>query len=231
MPLKVQTIISHMEELAPVSLAFTWDNVGLVLGEPGADVKNILISLNLNDRVIEEAKKKDANLIITHHPLLLKPISNIRSDLPKGSLLTRMITSGINLYTAHTNLDIAQNGVNDALAQVLSLQKVKVLQVTGQEALEKLVVFVPPPHVEEVRDALSKAGAGWIGKYSHCTFQTSGTGTFLPREGTNPYIGSPNTLEKVAEERLETILPGYLRSRVLVALFKAHPYEEVAFDL
>ncbi len=231
MSLKVQTVTSYLEKLAPRSLALDWDNVGLILGDPTAETKNILVALNFNEKVLKESLEKEAGLIITHHPIMLRPINKIRTDLSMGSLLKQALINNINLYVAHTNLDIAEKGVNSALAEAFSLQKVKVLKATATENLEKLVVFVPENHIERVRDAISRAGAGWIGNYSHCTFQTSGMGTFMPLEGTNPYIGEKDKLEKVTEVRLETIISTAISRQVLSAMLKAHPYEEVAFDL
>jgi dinuclear metal center YbgI/SA1388 family protein len=230
-PLQVQTLMSYLEELAPRRLASDWDNVGLQVGSPAAVVETILVSLDMNEAVLHEAKGMGADLIITHHPFIFRPLSAVRTDLPQGRLIAAVLEAGMAVYSAHTNLDVAAGGVNDALAHRLGLQDTAVLRVGGSESLEKLAVFIPLGHEDAVRDALAAAGAGWIGNYSHCTFQTAGTGTFMPGEGTNPYLGRQGKLERAEEIRLETIYPATLRNRVVRAMIKAHPYEEVAYDL
>ena len=139
--------------------------------------------------------------------------------------------NGINVYVAHTNLDTAVGGVNDVLAEKLGLENAEVLAPHVRERLKKIVVFVPEDHHMKVLNAMCEAGAGWIGNYSHCTFNLRGTGTFLPGEGTNPYIGQQGKLEQVEEVRLETIVPESAQTRVVQAMLKAHPYEEVAYDI
>ncbi|MCR1897879.1 Nif3-like dinuclear metal center hexameric protein [Irregularibacter muris] len=231
MAVKCQTIIEVMEQLAPKSLAEQWDNVGLQIGHPRADIQKVLVSLDLTEEVIQEAIAHGANMIITHHPFIFQPLKHIRWDLPTGRLIKELIQHEIVLYAAHTNLDIAQQGLNDMLAQKLSLQNIEILSQTGQEKLYKIVVFVPKGHEEQIRDVLSNKGAGWIGNYSHCTFQTPGTGTFKPLEGTNPFIGNIGKIEYTQEYRLETIVPQSDLSKVIKAMIKAHPYEEVAYDI
>jgi dinuclear metal center YbgI/SA1388 family protein len=230
-PVQVQTLISYLEELAPKRLAAEWDNVGLQLGSPSDTVAKVLVTLDVDERVLEEARGMGADFIVTHHPFIFRPLSALRTDLPLGKLVAAALTGQVGIFVAHTNLDVAAGGVNDALASRLELQDVDVLRVYGREALEKLVVFIPRGHEEVVRDALASVGAGWIGNYSHCTFQASGIGTFMPREGTNPYLGKQGSLERAEEIRLETIYPATLRNRVIRAMMKAHPYEEVAYDI
>ena len=231
MPLSVQTLIHHLETLAPKRLAFDWDNVGLQVGSPHGTVNKILVTLDVNDCVLSEAKEMGVDFIVTHHPFIFRPLSAVRTDLPQGAMIERAIKDNIRVYAAHTNLDVAVGGVNDALAERLGLSDAEILRPSGFEELEKVTVFVPRGHEDSVRDAMAAAGAGWIGNYSHCSFQAAGTGTFLPREGTDPYIGSQGELERVEELRLETICPAHLRNRVVTAMQKAHPYEEAAYDI
>ncbi len=231
MPLYVQTLINLLEQLAPRRLAGDWDNTGLLVGSPLAPVNKILITLDIDDRVLDEAVSLGANFIISHHPLIFRPLKSLRTDLPVGKTIAAALAAGIAVFAAHTNLDVIAGGVSDALAACLGLTETRVLRVTGSEPLEKIVVFVPEGHEDNVRRAMSAAGAGWIGNYSHCTFQASGTGTFMPQAGADPFIGEQDKLSKVAELRLETIFPASLRNRVVEAMRKAHPYEEVAYDL
>lgn len=227
----VDRIIQWMEEWAPRRLAAGWDRVGLQVGDPRQRVKGILVALDLTDPVIEEAETLGAGLIITHHPPLFKPLETLRWDLAAGARLRRLAAAGISVYASHTNLDTAEGGVNDILADALGLVDREPLLRSGEEALYKVAVFVPEDHADNVRNALSAAGAGWIGNYSHCTFQAPGTGTFLPREGSDPFIGAVGRLERVAEVRLETVVPEPLLRRALRAMIDAHPYEEVAYDV
>ncbi len=231
MSVKNKDIFKIIEELAPKGLAEDWDNVGLQVGRPTAEVKRIMLTLDLDRDVLQEAIENKIDLVITHHPLLMKGIKNIDADTPKGKIIAELLKHEITVYAAHTNLDIADGGVNCVLAEKIGLENVSVLHPTGEQKYFKLVVFVPLGHLEEVRTALGKAGAGWIGNYSDCTFHTTGIGTFRPLEGTNPYIGAQGRLEEVEEARLETIVPAEKLSEVIKGMISAHPYEEVAYDL
>ena len=232
MEVNTNQVIQIIEELAPRELAVEGDNPGLQLGHPSAPVRKVMISLDVTSRVIEETVAKGIDLLISHHPLFYQPLNSLSFDETRGQVIKEAVKAGLNIYSAHTNLDICQGGINDYLADLLHFDgNRKPLQVTAEDRLKKLTVFVPPDHLEEVREAISLAGAGWIGNYSHCTFQAEGQGTFKPLEGSNPYLGSYGSLERVGEVRLETILPESRRARVLKAMERAHPYEEVAYDL
>jgi len=220
-----------VEDLAPRRLAESWDNPGLQVGDPRSVVDRVMLALDVNIIVAAEAAQTGAGLIITHHPLFIKPCRSVRLDRPDGELLSYLLGNNITVYSAHTNLDNAAGGVNSVLAEMLGLKDVSVMSPAGRERYLKLAVYVPSGHVEEVRNALSGAGAGWIGNYSHCTFMTPGTGTFKPLEGTNPYIGRTGELERVAEYKLETIVPSGKADAVVRAMREAHPYEEAAYDL
>ncbi|MBP2638110.1 MAG: cyclohydrolase 1 type 2 [Firmicutes bacterium] len=230
MPVKCHELIGQIEKWAPKYLAEEWDNIGLLLGSPAQDIHKIFVTLDVDQEAVQQAVSIGANLIIAHHPLIFKGITNIRTDLPTGALLSDLIKHGIAVYAAHTNLDSAVGGVNDILAQKFNLKDIQPLTTVYQEKLHKLVVFVPNSHVEIVRNAMAKAGAGHIGNYSHCTFVTPGIGSFLPLPSANPFLGESGKLEYVDESRLETIVPEHLRSPVIAAMLAAHPYEEVAYD-
>jgi len=231
MSVKCQVIMDAMDKLAPRHLAAEWDNVGLLVGNPAQDVHKIMVTLDITASTVEQAVACGADMIISHHPLFLKPLRNLRTDLPQGDLIAKILRHGLTVFAAHTNLDSANGGVNDALANVLGLTDVQLLTTDTTEDLFKLVVFVPDTHVQAVQNAIHKAGAGHIGQYSHCLFMTEGTGTFLPLEGSSPFIGQQGKVENVKEIRMETIVPAKSRRRVVNALLKAHPYEEVAYDL
>jgi dinuclear metal center YbgI/SA1388 family protein len=220
-----------VEEFAPLYLAEQWDNPGLQLGDPRLEVNRLLLALDVDEDVYAEAIETGAKAIICHHPLFFKPVKQIRTDRPREVLIAALLRAGITVYAAHTNLDNADQGVNSELAKRLGLQEIRVLRPDYRGKYLKLVVFVPVTHTDDVRSAIARAGAGWIGNYSECTFQVQGTGTFRPLDGSNPFIGKSGELEHVEEIRLETILPANLSSQVVKAMLKAHPYEEAAYDL
>ncbi len=229
----VQRIAEIIEEIAPLTLALEGDNPGLQVGDPRAPVQLVLAALEMDRAVLEEARARKAGLIVTHHPLIYRPLTALDRSTPEADLIAQIIHNNINLYSAHTNLDAAPGGVSHLLADRLGLSPDgrTVLEQTAEDRLLKLAVFVPFDHAGELLEALAGAGAGWIGRYSHCTFQVKGTGTFLPRDGANPTIGKRGRLERVEEVRLETILPESKCAFVVEAMLRAHPYEEVAYDL
>lgn len=231
MSIKCQVMMDAMEKIAPRHLAESWDNVGLMVGSPNKDIQKIMVCLDVSEVVVKRAIEENVDCIISHHPFIFKAMKNLRMDLPQGQLIEKIIKNDITVFSAHTNLDIANHGVNDVLAEILLLKDTKPLTITSSEALVKLVVFIPEDHVDVVQMAIAKAGAGHIGNYSNCTFQLKGQGTFMPLSGTNPFIGQQGKLEYVNEVRLETIMPEKIASRVVRAMIKAHPYEEVAYDL
>lgn len=230
MSVKCADIFNLMEELAPSYLAESWDNCGLQVGDPLAAVEKILLTIDVNPAVAREAADKGAALIISHHPLMIRPPKAINIRQPLGELISFLIRSNITVFAAHTNLDAAAGGVNSVLAERLGLAEPAVLQA-GQARLYKLVVFIPVGHEEKVRAAILEAGAGWIGNYSHCSFMAGGTGTFKPLTGASPFYGRAGELAQVEEVRLETIVPSGLLKKVLDAMLASHPYEEAAYDI
>ncbi len=231
MPVKCQTVVNLLERFAPKYLAEDWDNIGLHTGDPARDLSGILVTLDINRPVVREAVDLGVNLIISHHPLIFKPLKNLRADLPLGGLLTEIIKQDLTVYCVHTNLDSAREGVNHVLADLFRLTEVEVLNPDKTEKLYKIVVFIPAGHTEAVQAAMTGAGAGRIGKYSDCTFAVQGTGTFKATEGCHPFLGRVGILEKAAEVRLETVVQEDRLPRVIRAMHQAHPYEEVAYDV
>lgn len=231
MPVECSKIFRLVEELAPLHLAESWDNCGLQVGDPASTAGKVLLALDVDMNVAEEAAGTGAGLIISHHPLLFQPFKSLDLSTPSGKLVAYLIQKNLVVYSAHTNLDKAAGGVGDTLAEKLGLLNVSVLPQGQRERLYKLAVYVPVSHIDAVRSSICEAGAGWIGKYSHCTFAAAGTGTFLPREGAKPYIGRSGQLEQVEELRLETVVPQSRLTKVIEAMQKSHPYEEVAYDI
>ncbi len=231
MVVECRTIMNIIDNMAPRNLAEEWDNIGLHIGHPATAVTGVLVTLDINAKVVQEAIDRRVQLIIAHHPLVYKPVKTIRYDQPLGALIKLLVENNIAVYCAHTNLDSAVQGVNDVLARRLGLTELAVLQPDKIEKLYKIVVFVPRGHEDAVREAMSRAGAGWIGNYAECTFQTAGTGTFRALEGANPFIGKVGALERADEIRLETIVPEKQLHQVEKAMLQAHPYEETAYDI
>ncbi|MFC0216309.1 Nif3-like dinuclear metal center hexameric protein [Paenibacillus chartarius] len=232
MLVKGQTVIQLFEAWCPKHIvAMPDDKIGLQLGTLQKEITGILTALDVTEEVVEEAIRIGANLIIAHHAIIFRPLAHIQTDTPAGRLYEKLIKHDIAVYIAHTNLDVADGGVNDMLADALGIQVKGHLEDVHTEKLKKLVVFVPESHHQRVLDALFQAGAGWIGNYSHCSFNIPGTGTFLPQEGAKPFIGQAGKLERAQEVRVETIVPESIERRVVQAMLKAHPYEEVAYDL
>ncbi|SFI15320.1 dinuclear metal center protein, YbgI/SA1388 family [Tindallia magadiensis] len=227
----VREVIDALEGKVSAKLAMKWDKVGLQIGSMNNRVDKAFTTLDITPETLDEAIRRKAQLIITHHPFIFDPLKVIRTDEVKGDMIARIIKHDMNVYAAHTNMDIAKDGLNDWASDLLELQNVKILEETDTELLEKLVVFIPSEHVQKVSDAIMNAGAGHIGEYSHCGYYLEGTGTFMPLEGTNPFIGRTNKIENVEEVRLETILPVSIRNQIIQKMMEAHPYEEVAYDL
>ena len=224
-------IIKYLEEWAPKGIAWDKDNVGLQVGDPEIKIKNVLLSLDLKEEVIESAIKENCNLIITHHPLLYYPLKNL--DYSKNiiaRMIEKLIKNNITLYSAHTNLDFTKHGVSYQLAKRLLLKNIRFLKNLSENQI-KLAVFVPESHVNKVAEAIHQSGGGIIGEYSHCSFRTSGTGTFKGSDESNPSIGTKGVSEFVEEVKLEVIVDKWKLNQVLNAMKKAHPYEEVAYDI
>ncbi|MEN6460114.1 MAG: Nif3-like dinuclear metal center hexameric protein [Syntrophomonas sp.] len=227
----VKDIIRIMENDFPPYLAEDWDNSGLQVGSYNTSVNKIMISLDLDQQILQQAIDSKVDMIITHHPLLFKPVKSINIDQPPGNIIMQLIKNDICVYAAHTNLDASEKGLNQLLAETLNLKNIGPLDKSRQESYYKLVVFVPVTHINEVSKAISDAGAGYIGNYSDCNFRTGGIGTFRPQKGTRPFIGTEGNLTEIDEFRLETIVPKHLINRVVRSMIEAHPYEEVAYDL
>lgn len=228
---KGQTVIGYMEQLAPKHLAEEWDNIGLQLGSLQKEITGVLVALDVNDAVVDEAIERGCNLIIAHHAIIFRPIKGIQTDSKMGKLYEKLIKNDIAVYISHTNLDVAEGGMNDWMAEVLGIENGAPIKDIHNDKLSKLVVFVPKDHHQKVLDAVLDAGAGWIGNYSHCSFNIEGYGTFIPQEGSDPFIGESGKMERAEEVRIETIVPLSIRNKVVQAMLKAHPYEEVAYDL
>src|SRR5829696_8559856 len=224
---RVAQISGVIETIAPSSLAEEWDNCGLQVGDPEAEVNRVLVALTPLPEVFDEAQEKSAGFLLFHHPLIFEPLKAVVTSSYPGDLLARAIRNGLAVYASHTSYDAAPAGVSVALARTLGLDG-PLLVLSPRGALRKLVVFVPEENVDAVAKALAEAGAGVIGDYTECTFRTQGRGTFRGGEGANPYLGEKGRLEEVEEVRVETVVPAHAIQRAVDAATSAHPYEEVA---
>lgn len=208
-----------------------WDAVGLVCGDRDEPVRRVLLAVDTVPATVAEAETVQAQLLLTHHPLLLSGVHGVPADDPKGALVHRMIRGGLAHFVAHTNADVAAPGVSDALGDRLGLHELRPLDAQAEPSLDKLVVFVPHSDAERLVDALAAAGAGALGDYERCAWTAEGTGTFRPLPGAHPAVGAVDRIEQVAETRVEMVVPVARRAAVIAALRAAHPYEEPAFDL
>jgi len=231
--MKIGKIAGELENIAPLKLALDWDNVGLLVGSSDKNIKNILITIDVTADVVAEAKKLKTDMILSYHPVIWDGLKKITAE-GQTAVVYELIRAGICVYSIHTAFDVALGGVNDALAEMVGIVDAKpigdfVSAPGGQQY--KLVTFVPVNDASAVAEAVYAAGAGMIGNYSHCGFQTEGTGTFLPLEGAKPAIGQQGRLEKVEEIKLEAVVPADKVPAVVRAMRKAHPYETPAFDV
>jgi dinuclear metal center YbgI/SA1388 family protein len=226
--MRLATIITALEQIAPLSLAESWDNVGLLAGDAQQDISRILLTIDYSPAVAEEGRTSHCDLVIAYHPPIFHPLKRITAP----SLVFDAIRRGVAIYSPHTALDAAEGGTNDVLSDILGLADRQPLRLSESKTTQlKLVVFVPLESVEKVSQAIFEAGAGHIGNYSSCSFRTPGTGTFFGHAGSQPAVGRAGKLETVQEIRLETVVPIAVVEPVLRALRQSHPYEEPAFDL
>jgi dinuclear metal center YbgI/SA1388 family protein len=224
-------LVRIMEDIAPPELALPDDRIGLQVGDLEAHVKSALVALDASDAVIARALSSGASVVLVHHPLIHEPVDRIVRDDPVGRRLLDAARAGVAVYVAHTNLDRAPRGVNTVLGETIGLRNAEPLQVEEGCPQYKLVVFVPKGYADAVRIAACSAGAGVIGDYTFCTFQTEGVGTFVPAQSAQPFSGKVGNLNRAEELRLEMVVSAPFVRQVVEAIGRAHPYEEVAYDL
>ncbi len=227
----ISDVVDAMERMFPARWAEPGDPVGLVVGDPTAEVRRVLFAVDPVQAVTNEAVDHEVDLLVTHHPLLFRAVHSVAASTPKGRVVHDLISHGVGLLVAHTNADSPPGGVSESMALALGLDELRPLEAAPQDPLDKLVTFVPVADVDSVIDALAAAGAGAIGDYDRCAFVSSGEGTFRPGDGARPTIGAVGRIEVVDERRVEMVLPRRQRAGVVAALRAAHPYEEPAFDV
>jgi dinuclear metal center YbgI/SA1388 family protein len=224
---KVKEVIRHLESIAPPVYQESYDNSGLITGDPEESVKAILVTLDCTEAVVDEAISSGCNLIVAHHPIVFKGLKRLNGSNYVERVVIKAIRANIAIYSIHTNLDNVYAGVNRKICERLGLENLKILQ-PRRDTLAKLVTFVPAEQSDTVRAALYAAGAGNIGNYSNCSFSSTGIGSFTPNADANPSVGSHGVDEKVEEVRVEVIFPAHLQDHIMRALYSVHPYEEVA---
>jgi len=229
--LTVDSIVQFLDQLAPPVLAAEWDNVGLLLGDRDAEVRRVMTCLTVTPESAAEAIAEQAQLVVTHHPILFRPIKRLTTATPDGRMLLSLVRANVAVYCPHTAFDNTRDGINEQLARRLGLLDVRPLRTRAGDRQCKIVVFVPDSDLAKVSDALFEAGAGNIGQYSECSFRLAGTGTFFGSDVTKPTLGRKGRREEVAEWRLEAICPEALVETVIAAMRKAHSYEEPAYDV
>jgi dinuclear metal center YbgI/SA1388 family protein len=227
----LQQITQAIEAFAPLQYQESYDNSGLQIGDATQEINAALLTVDVTEAVVDEAITRGCNLIISHHPVIFGGIKKITGSSYVERIVQKAIKHDIALYAAHTNIDNVRYGVNARICQKLGLHDTAILSVS-KNSLSKLYTYAPRDAAEGVRHALFAAGAGNIGKYAECSFNTSGTGTFKPDEEANPTIGSAGgPREWVDEVKIEVLVPKHRERQVLKALLAHHPYEEVAYEL
>jgi dinuclear metal center YbgI/SA1388 family protein len=228
--LKIKDITSCIEAIAPLSYAEDFDNVGLLVGDYNTSVSGVLVTLDTLENVVDEAIEKNCNLIVSFHPIIFSGLKKLNGKNYVERVILKAIKNDIAIYAIHTALDNTFYGVNAKICDVLDLQNKKVL-IPKKETIKKLTTYVPNESTEKVRFALFKAGAGNIGNYDSCSFNSEGYGTYRGNENSNPTIGEKGKLHTENETFLSVIFEKHLEQNILSALFKSHPYEEVAYDI
>ncbi len=228
---RLAEVLAALDDWYPPATAESWDAVGLTCGDPDAPAGRILLAVDCVAATVAQAVESGAELLLTHHPLLLSGVHGVPATDPKGGLVHRMIRAGVAHFAAHTNADIAVHGVSDALARCLGLTVTAPLAADPAPALDQLTVYVPPAEADRLISALTGAGAGALGNYDRCSFAVEGRGSYRPLPGADPADGEIGVLTRKPELALSVVLPRNRRAAVLAAMRQAHPYEEVAFEL
>ena len=228
--MKLKEITSYLETLAPKSLQESYDNSGLIVDNGYKEVNQALITLDCNEEVVDEAVDKGCDLIIAHHPVIFTGIKAFDQSNYIHKTIIKAIKNDVSIYAIHTNLDNVFSGVNSAIASKLGLEKTKILRYKKGQ-MKKMNVYVPKDHEQSVKESMWQAGAGSIGNYSQCSFNTQGVGTFLGNDDSQPSYGQKNQLHQEKETKIEMVFPAYLEKNITSKMLETHPYEEVSYDI
>ncbi|WP_018617743.1 Nif3-like dinuclear metal center hexameric protein [Spirosoma luteum] len=227
---QIRQLTTYLEALAPLSYQESYDNAGLIVGDPSTDITGVLVTLDATEQVVDEAISKGCNVIVAHHPIVFKGLKKLNGKNYVERTVIKAVKHDVAIYASHTNLDNVIGGVNFHIAEKLQLQNIRILTPKAQ-TLTKLVTFVPVADTQRVLDALHQAGAGQIGAYKNCSFRVAGTGAYEAGEQAHPVLGEIGEYHQEPENRIEVILPTHSQDALLAALRAAHPYEEVAYYL
>tara|TARA_B100000941_G_scaffold120832_1_gene85051 strand:- start:16 stop:1110 length:1095 start_codon:yes stop_codon:yes gene_type:complete len=228
--MKVKDFTNYLEQLAPLTYQEEYDNSGLIIGDFNMEVKGVLITLDCNDKVLDEAINNKCNLLITHHPIIFKGLKKINNDSLTDKLVIKAIKNNIAIYSIHTNLDNIVNGVNSEIAKRLKLKNCRVLS-SKNECLRQIVFYCPKENTADLIEKLCSVGAGAIGNYNNCSFKSSGVGTFKPLENSNPCKGVKGKLYSSEEDRVELVFLKDKQNKIIQTLQENHPYEEIAYQI
>ncbi|MGM9841938.1 MAG: Nif3-like dinuclear metal center hexameric protein [Candidatus Limisoma sp.] len=228
--MRIRSVLDAIESLAHRTLQESYDNSGLQAGDVALDCSGVLLTLDVTEQTVDEAIERNLNLIISHHPLLFKPVKQISPDSAVGRILMKAIRHGIAIYSAHTSLDNAWGGVSHRMAEMLGMTDIRVLEPQSA-MLAKVVVFVPTDYADTVANAMFAAGAGHIGDYDSCSYRMQGMGSFRALDAAQPFVGNIGEIHNEPETRIEVIARRSNVDRIVSAMLKVHPYEEPAFDI
>ena len=228
--MKIKEIVSELNNFAPVQLQESYDNSGLNVGNLENEITGILLCIDVIPEVVEEAIRKNCNLIVSHHPLIRNEIKKLTGDNYVEKSIILAIQNDISIYCGHTNFDNHASGVSWKIAEKLNLKNIKILAPINN-IVRKVSVFVPQNYAEKVRNTMFDAGAGKLGNYDCCSYNTDGYGSFKANENANPFVGESNKIHFEQEVKIEVIYPSYLENKIITAMLSAHPYEEVAYDV
>jgi dinuclear metal center YbgI/SA1388 family protein len=229
-PMKISDISLALNDFAPSAYQESYDNTGLLIGDSEAELTGILCSHDLSYEIIDEAVKKNCNLIVCHHPPIFQGIKSVLKDSDESGIVYHAVRNGLSVYSTHTALDNRLYGGNQYTARILGLENLKILSPQSNQ-LCKLYSYCPESHIENVKEAVFSAGAGHIGNYSECSFEVLGKGSFKAEEGADPFVGKKGIRHEEMELKFEILFEKKDRSKVLKALLNAHPYEEVAYEI
>jgi len=228
--MKLKEVISFIESVAPLAYQEDYDNAGLIVGDTEMKLSGALVTVDVTEEIIDEAIKKNLNLILAHHPIIFSGIKKITGKNFTERIIIKAIKNDIAIYAAHTNLDSILGGVSSKIADKLQLKNQKILAPVEKQ-LMKLVYFVPTKHADATRKVVFEAGAGSIGDYDMCSYNAEGKGTFRAGEKADPFVGKKGEIHFEDEIRVETVFPKHLKNKIIQSLIKVHPYEEVAYDI
>lgn len=228
--MKLKELTSYIESVVPLAYQEDYDNAGLIVGNPDMVLKGAILTVDVTENVVDEAIQKGANLVLAHHPIVFAGLKKITGRNYVERIVIKALKNDIAIYAAHTNLDSIWGGVSSKIADKIGLENQKILAPVTHH-LMKLVYFVPTAQADETRKAVFGAGAGHIGEYDMCSYNLEGKGSFRAGENTDPFVGSKGEIHFEKETRVETIFPKHLKHKIIRALIKSHPYEEVAFDI